>query len=167
MKKIAEAAPDVVFLPSYYSEVPEQIKQARAAGVKAPFLGSDNWGNPELLKSAAEVEGAFFGAHYNPDAMEDKVGIFRAAFEKRYAKEVPDDVAALTYDTMQLLKQALETASGDDREAVREAFSKITSFDGVTGKIVFKGGSPDPVKSVVLKQFKGGKATFVTNIDPD
>ncbi|MBK8596891.1 MAG: ABC transporter substrate-binding protein [Holophagales bacterium] len=167
MKKIAEAAPDVVFLPSYYSEVPEQIRQARAAGVKAPFLGSDNWGNPELLKNAAEVEGAFFSAHYNPNAMEDKVGIFRAAFERRYSKEVPDDIAALTYDTMGLLKQALQTATGNNRDAVREAFSKITSFDGVTGKILFKGGSPDPVKSVVLKQFTGGKATFVTNIDPD
>jgi branched-chain amino acid transport system substrate-binding protein len=167
MKKIAEAAPDVVFLPSYYGEVPEQLKQARAAGVKAPFLGSDNWGNPELLKSAAEVEGAYFSAHYNPNAMEDKVGIFRAAFEKRYAKEVPDDVAALTYDTMGLLKQALETAASDDREAIREALSKIVTFDGVTGKIVFKGGSPDPTKSVVLKQFQGGKAIFVTNIDPE
>ena len=166
-KRIAESAPDVVFLPSYYSEVPEQIKQARAAGVKAPFLGSDNWGNPELLKSAAEVEGAFFSAHYNPNAMVDNVGIFRAAFEHRYAKEVPDDIAALTYDTMGLLKKALETAASDDREAVREAFSKIVSFDGVTGKIVFKGGSPDPVKSVVLKEFKGGKSIFVTNIDPD
>ena len=148
-------------------EVPEQIRQARAAGVKAPFLGSDNWGNPELLKSAAEVEGAYFCAHYNPNAMVDNVGIFRAAFEKRYAKEVPDDVAALTYDSVYLLKQALETAASDDREAVHEAFSRIASFDGVTGKIVYKGGSPDPVKSVVLKQFKGGKAIFVTNIDPD
>jgi branched-chain amino acid transport system substrate-binding protein len=167
MKRIAEAAPEVVFLPSYYGEVPEQIRQARAAGITAPILGSDNWGNPELLKNAAEVEGAFFCAHYNPDAMEDKVGLFRAAFEQRYAKEVPDDVAALTYDTMKLLKQALETAGSNDRDAVREAFSKITSFDGVTGKIVFRGGSPDPVKSVVMKQFKGGKSTFVTNIDPD
>ena len=64
-------------------------------------------------------------------------------------------------------KQALETASGNDREAVREAFSKIASFDGVTGRIAFKGGAHDPVKSVVIKQFKAGKITFVTNIDPD
>jgi len=167
MKKIAEAAPDVVFLPSYYGEVAEQLRQARAAGVKAPFLGSDNWGNPELLKSAAEVEGAYFCAHYNPDAMEDKVGIFRAAFEQRYAKEVPDDVAALTYDTMQLLKQALDTAAGDDRDAVREAFAKIPLYEGVTGRIASKGGSPDPPKSVVPKQLKGGKPPFVTNIAPD
>ena len=166
-KKIAEAAPDVVFLPSYYGEVSEQLKQARAAGIKAQFLGSDNWGNPELLKSAVDVEGAYFCAHYNPSAMEDKVGTFRAAFEKRYAKEVPDDVAALTYDTMSLLKQALETATKGDGDAVREAFSKIVTFDGVTGKIAFKGGSPDPTKSVVLKQFKGGKPIFVTNIDPE
>lgn len=167
MKKIAEAAPDVVFLPSYYSQVPDQVKQARAAGVTAPFLGSDNWGNPELLKSAAEVEGAYFSSHYNPSAMEDKVGIFRAAFEQRYSKEVPDDVAALTYDAMGLLKKAMETAAGNNPEAVREAFSKISSFDGVTGKMLFKGGSPDPVKSVVLMQFKGGKVIFVTTIDPD
>lgn len=166
-KRIADATPDLVFLPSYYSEVPDHIRQAREAGIKAPFLGSDTWGNPELLKGAPEVEGAYFGAHYNPDAMEDKVGVFRAAFERRYAKEVPDDGAALTYDTMRLLKLALESASAPERDAVREAFSKITSFDGVTGRFVFRGGSHDPLKSVVLKQFKGGKAVFVTNIDPD
>ena len=167
MKKIAEGAPDLVYLPSYYSEVPEQLKQARAAGIKSPFLGSDNWGNPELLKSAQEVEGAYFGAHYNPDAMEDRVGIFRAAFEQRYAKEVPDDVAALTYDAIQLLRTALKLAEKDDRDGVRDAFAKISMQDCVTGKIVYRGGSPDPTKSVVLKQFKGGKVTFVTNIDPD
>jgi len=167
MKKIAEASPDLVYLPSYYVEVPEQLKQARAAGIKAPFLGSDNWGNPELLKSAQEVEGAYFCAHYNPNAMEDKVGTFRAAFEQRYAKEVPDDVAALTYDAIYLLRTALQLAEKDDRESVRDAFAKISTQDCVTGKIVYRGGSPDPTKSVVLKQFKGGKVTFVTNIDPD
>lgn len=166
-KNISAAAPDLVFLPSYYGEVAEQIRQARAAGVTAPFLGSDTWSAPELLKNVPEVDGAYFCAHYNPDAMVDKVGIFRAAYEKRYAKELPDDGAALTYDTIHLLKQALETAKSNDRDALREAFSKITSFDGVTGKIVYKGGSPDPVKSVVMKQFKGGKTIFVTNIDPD
>lgn len=167
MKKIAEASPDLVYLPSYYVEVPEQLKQARAAGIKAPFLGSDNWGNPELLKSAQEVEGAYFCAHYNPNAMEDRVGTFRAAFEKRYAKEVPDDVAALTYDAIYLLRTALQLAEKDDREGVRDAYAKISMQDCVTGKIVYRGGSPDPTKSVVLKQFKGGKVTFVTNIDPD
>lgn len=167
MKKIAEASPDLVYLPSYYVEVPEQLKQARAAGIKAPFLGSDNWGNPELLKNAQEVEGAYFCAHYNPNAMEDKVGTFRAAFEQRYAKEVPDDVAALTYDAIYLLRTALQLAEKDDRESVRDAFAKISTQDCVTGKIVYRGGSPDPTKSVVLKQFKGGKVTFVTNIDPD
>ncbi len=167
MKKIAEASPDLVYLPSYYVEVPEQLEQARAAGIKAPFLGSDNWGNPELLKNAQEVEGAYFCAHYNPNAMEDKVGTFRAAFEQRYAKEVPDDVAALTYDAIYLLRTALQLAEKDDRESVRDAFAKISTQDCVTGKIVYRGGSPDPTKSVVLKQFKGGKVTFVTNIDPD
>ena len=147
---------------------PSRSSRPAPPGVKAPFLGSDNWGNPELLKSAAEVEGAYFCAHYNPDAMEDKVGIFRAAFEKRYAKEVPDDVAALTYDTM-IPPQAGARAGRQGRPRGR-AGGLLEDHDASTaspGRSSSRAGSPDPTKSVVLKQFKGGKPTFVTNIDPD
>ncbi len=167
-KKIAEAGPDLVFLPCYYSEVANQLKQAHAAGIKAHFLGSDNWSNPSLIeKSGADVDGAYFSAHYSPGAMVDAVGKFRAAFEKAYGGETPDDVAALTYDSMELLKKALKGAKEPTREALLESFASLEPYDGVTGKIVYKNGSHDPVKSVVMKQFKGGKATFVTNIDPD
>ena len=38
--KIKAAAPDVVFLPNYYSEVPLQVQQAKRLGITAPFLGA-------------------------------------------------------------------------------------------------------------------------------
>ncbi len=52
------------------------------------------------------------------------------------------------------------------REALRDAFASLSTYEGVTGKLTYRGGSPDPIKSVVMKQFKGKKAVFVTNIDP-
>lgn len=167
LTKIKAAGPDLLFLPSYYSEVGEQLKQIRAAGIKCPVLGSDNWTAPELIqKSGADVEGTYFSAHYSPDAMNDTVAKFRASFEKKFNKETPDDVAALTYDAFGLLKMAFAGAKSAERDALRDAFAALTTYEGVTGKLTYRGGSPDPIKSVVMKQFKGKKAIFVTNIDP-
>ena len=164
--RIAAAAPDIIFLPSYYNEVPLQIKQARKSGIKVPFLGSDNWSSPELAKLAGgDAEGATFCNHYAPEVRVDAVARFVTPYKNKYG-QTPDDVAALTYDSFKLLAKALAGASGLDREAIREALSKIREFEGVTGKMTFKEGSGDPVKSAVMMRVEGGKPVFVTTIDP-
>ncbi|MDL2716914.1 MAG: ABC transporter substrate-binding protein [Acidobacteriota bacterium] len=164
--RIAAAAPDIIFLPSYYNEVPLQIKQARKLGIKVPFLGSDNWSSPELIKLAgADVEGATFCNHYAPEVRVDAVARFVTPYRNKYG-QTPDDVAALTYDSFKLLAKALVAASRPDREAIREALSKIREFQGVTGKMTFKEGSGDPVKSAVMMRVEDGKPVFVTTVDP-
>ncbi|MEO8587350.1 MAG: ABC transporter substrate-binding protein [Acidobacteriota bacterium] len=165
-KRIAAAAPDIIFLPSYYNEVPLQIKQARKLGIKVPFLGSDNWSSPELIKLAgADVEGATFCNHYAPEVRVDAVARFVTPYKNKYG-QTPDDVAALTYDSFKLLVKALAGASSPDREPVREALSKIRDFEGVTGKMTFRDGSGDPVKSAVMMRIEDGKPVFVTTVDP-
>jgi len=165
-KRIAAAAPDIIFLPSYYNEVPLQIKQARKLGIKVPFLGSDNWSSPELIKLAgADVEGATYCNHYAPEVRVDAVARFVTPYKNKYG-QTPDDVAALTYDSFKLLAKALAGASSPGREAIREALSKIRDFEGVTGKMTFKQGSGDPVKSAVMMRVEDGKPVFVTTVDP-
>ena len=90
---------------------------------------------------------------------------FIAAYQQKYGKP-PDDVAALTYDAMGLLFQALKTASALDRQAVRDAMAAISGYPGVTGDIRFTPGSGDPVKSAVIMQVKGGQFAWVTNTAP-
>lgn len=167
-KKIKDAEPQMVFLPSYYNDVPVQLKQARELGLTAPFLGSDNWSTPDLLKKAGkDAEGAFLCSHYNPKARNEKTGRFVVSYQKKYNKETPDDVAALTYDAFGMLVQAITTAGKLDRAAVRDAMSKMTAYEGVTGKITWKPGSGDPVKPAVMQQVQNGEFLFITNIDPD
>jgi branched-chain amino acid transport system substrate-binding protein len=167
--KIKKAAPDVVFLPGYYVDVARQLPQARKAGLKVPFLGSDNWGvTALLLKSAGpDAEGAFYCSHYHPGARNMATAVFVANYKARYADATPDDIAALTYDSLGLLVTALKSAGKPDRQAVRDALAKITEYDGVTGKLRFIGGSHDPVKSAGMMKIEGGKPLWVTNIDPD
>ena len=66
LDRIKAAAPDILFLPSYYTDVTAQVGQARAKGITATFIGSDAWSTPDLIKMAgANVEGAFLFNHYS------------------------------------------------------------------------------------------------------
>jgi branched-chain amino acid transport system substrate-binding protein len=166
-KVIQAASPDVIFLPSYYNDVPAQLKMAHQMGLKVPFLGSDNWSAPEMVKLAgADAEGAYYCGHYSPLAKNTVTGTFVVSYQKAHGKETPDDVAALTYDSVNLLKTAITAAGGTDRQAVRAAMAGIRSFEGVTGKISYPPGSGDPVKSAVMMQVQNGANVFITNIDP-
>lgn len=167
LEKIKASGAELVFLPAYYVDVPPILKQARTAGVTVPFLGSDNWNAPELLKLAgADIERSFFCGHYWPEARIDEVARFVTHYKKRYQDTVPDDVAALTYDAFGLLAQALKNATAHDRPSVRDALAKIQSYAGVTGRITFQPGSGDAVKPAVMKKVDGGKLLFVTNLEP-
>jgi branched-chain amino acid transport system substrate-binding protein len=164
--RIKAASPDLIFLPSYYNEVPLQLQQAHKLGIGVRFLGSDNWSSPELVKSSGpDAEGATYCNHYSPDARVDAVARFVTRYKNKFG-QTPDDVAALTYDSFMLLAKALSGAAKPDREAIRDALSKIREFEGVTGKMTFKEGSGDPVKSAVMMKVEGGKPVFITNIDP-
>ncbi|PKN52710.1 MAG: ethanolamine utilization protein EutJ [Deltaproteobacteria bacterium HGW-Deltaproteobacteria-13] len=166
LTKIKKAAPDVIFLPNYYSEVPLQIQQAKRLGITAPFIGSDSWGSEELLKLCGkDCNDYYFSTHYAADASTDTTKKFIAAYKAKFGT-TPDDVAALTYDSFGLLWQALKTAGKNDRQAVRDALAKIPQYEGVTGNMQFKEGSGDPVKSAVILKIKDGKFTWFANAKP-
>ena len=55
LTNIKAANPEFVFLPGYYEEVGLIIKQARALGIEAPFMGGDGWDSPKLLKSQVRI----------------------------------------------------------------------------------------------------------------
>jgi branched-chain amino acid transport system substrate-binding protein len=166
LTKIKEAAPEVIFLPNYYSEVPLQIQQAHRLGITVPFLGSDSWGSSELLTlCGADCEGYYFSTHYAADNATPVAKKFIDGYKQTYGN-TPDDVAALTYDSFGLLWTALKSAGKIDRQAVRDALAKISNFEGVTGVMQFKEGSGDPVKSAVILQIVNGKFVFFANANP-
>jgi branched-chain amino acid transport system substrate-binding protein len=166
LTKIKKAEPDVVFLPNYYSEVPLQIQQARRLAIKAPFLGSDSWGSRELITLCGnDCEGCYFSTHYAPDAAAPVARRFIQAFKTAYGG-MPDDVAALTYDSFGLFRQAVSEAGKIDRQAVRDALAKIEKYEGVTGDMQFREGSSDPVKSAVVLRIKDGSFVYFANAHP-
>lgn len=165
LTKIINTGADTLFLPNYYAEVPLQVQQAKKLGFTGKFLGSDSWGSLELVNlCGADCDGSFFTTHYAADIATPKAQAFIQGYQSAYGK-VPDDVAALTYDSFGILFQALQAAGKIDRESVRSAIASITAYEGVTGNMQFK-GTGDPIKSAVVIQVTGGGFKYYQTANP-
>ena len=158
---IKASGAQVLFLPNYYNEVPLQIKQARELGVEATIIGADAWGQIKVA-DLANMEGLFFSTHY--DSASPSAQQFVAAYQAAYG-EVPDDVAALTYDAFGMLFEALRSQGKTDPEAIRNGLASISHYEGVTGTMEYK-GTGDPVKSAVILQIKEGQFHFYRLAEP-
>src|SRR6185295_6784879 len=130
---LAAAKPDLTFAPVFYDTMIDVAKAATARGLAGDaFLGSDGWaGGDELLRA---FEGARFLDHWHVDAPYDRSRQFVAEFTARF-KRAPDAIAALTYDAVHLLVDAIARASMDDSEAptragVRETLATTRAWAG-------------------------------------
>jgi len=146
LTKIKNAAPDVVYLPDYYSTVALIAKQLRAQGIKTPIVGADGWGG--IVDNAGdEVLNGFYSDHYAADSTDQKVIDFVAKYSSKYSA-TPTAFAALGYDAMYLIKDAMVASSSTDSAKVQAALEK-TSGSYVTGNLTFD-ANRNPAKSAVM-----------------
>jgi branched-chain amino acid transport system substrate-binding protein len=152
---VRAAKPDAIFVPGYYTEVGLIAKQARELGIEVPMLGGDGWDSEKTLEiGGAAVEGYFFSTHYSADADNPKVQAFVKRYRESYGA-VPDAMAALGYDTAQILSDALRRAGSSEGAKLRDAIAATRDFDGVTGRISIDADRNARKDAVVLKIEKG------------
>jgi len=167
LTKIRESSPDIIYLPAPYNDTPLIAAQARQLGIKAPFLGSDAWSSPDIIKldTGKNLEGSYFCNHYSTEAATPKAKQFIADYTARFGN-APDDVAALTFDAMTLAANSIAKAGKVDRSAVLDVMASTRDFDGVTGHFIYPEGTRDPVKSAVIMQIKDGGFHWVSTVEP-
>ncbi len=172
LTKIQEAGAEFIFSPQYYNEVALIVQQAHELGFNNPIVGSDSWGSAETVNLCGEdCYGLFFSTHY---AAEGATGATKAFIDEYNAKYgyVPDDVGALTWDSMNIVKKAIQDCgeiTGDiavDRACVRDALAAIEEFPGITGNMTFT-EEGDPIKcAVIVRISEEGKFTFYEQVCP-
>ncbi|GMO30033.1 MAG: ABC transporter substrate-binding protein [Spirochaetaceae bacterium] len=166
LTKIKNAEPDVVYLPDYYSTVSLIAKQLRAQGINTPVVGADGWDG--LTENAGdEVLNGFYSNHYAADSTDPKVQNFVASYKNKFGTE-PVSFAALGYDSMYLIRDAIQRAGSSESKAVRDALAQ-TQGSYVTGNLTFD-EKRNPVKSAVIVELvkKDGKLSTVykTTVNP-
>jgi branched-chain amino acid transport system substrate-binding protein len=157
--------PEVLFIPGYYTDAGLIARQARSLGLTATLLGADGWDSPKLVEiGGAAMEGAYLSNHYSVEDPAPAVRRFVAAYHSRYGVE-PDSIAALSYDAMGLLGDAIARAGSTEGKRVRDALAATANFAGVTGTITLD-ADRNPVKPAVILRIEGGRFRFADSIAP-
>lgn len=166
LQKIQASGAELLYAPYYYSVAgPYIIPQARSVGFEGYVMGPDGYDGLKLTGDKSQYNKTYYTTHYSADDNTNtKVQDFIKSYKEKNNAE-PNTFAALGYDTIYMLKQAIEKAGKNaTREDVRNAVTGM-NFDGVTGKFTMdKSGSP--TKSVIVLEMKDGKPVYNTTVQP-
>lgn len=165
--KIKSVNPDVVYLPDYYATVALIAKQLRANGISCAIVGGDGWDG--LTENAGdEVTNGFYSNHYATDSTDAAVKKFVGNFKGKFNRD-PTSFAALAYDSVYMLKDAMIKAGTTTDSAKIRAALEANEGDYVTGHLTFD-KKHNPIKSAVMLELvkKDGKlaTTYKTTVQP-
>lgn len=104
--------------------------------MKQRVFGSHRTIGDDLLKLAGSAAEGFQAVYpYDPTRADQRWQDFNLRFESEY-HEKPDHFAALAYDAMQILLNAI-CCAGLNRGRIRDALTAIENYRGVTGEMTF------------------------------
>lgn len=170
--KAMQAKPDIIAVAGISAPAAKIFKEMRRQGFKGRMIGSQLFADPNNLDLfGSEADGTLFAAGFWFD-LNEKTKAFTAKFnaeiKKRGIKRYhPHHVDAQAYDTVYLLKQAMEKANVTadpsklkaERTAIRDALKGIT-FTGITGNDVCFDENGDAELPGYIIEMKGGKWTL-------
>jgi branched-chain amino acid transport system substrate-binding protein len=165
LQSIKASGAMAVYLPGYYTDVGNIVRQARKLGITVPFLGGDGWDSSKLAEIGGDaIEGSYYSNHYSFDEARPEVKEFVEKYKKRWG-EVPDGLAALGYDAARVLFDAMDRSPSLGGKDLATTIAATKEFPGVTGKITLD-ANRDAQKQAVVVQMKGGQPRYVATVVP-
>ncbi|MEA2545369.1 MAG: branched-chain amino acid transport system substrate-binding protein [Chloroflexota bacterium] len=168
--KALNPQPDFYYVAAMPYNIGPLVKQFRDAGITGPIVGGDGYDTPDLIKVAgAAADNVYFTTHALMDATGGTDGIkkFITDYKAEYGNDPENAFAALGYDTVYLMVDAIKRAGGTDSAAVKTAIEATKDFKGITGSITFSADSHVPQKGVTVIAVKGGKFTLGAEVVPE
>ena len=162
---IKSANPDIIIITGYYPEAALIAKEARQLGIKSVLVGGDGWDGASLIPVGGKaIEGAYFSNHFSVEDKSPAVQDFVSKYKQKY-NALPDAFAALGYDAVKLLADAITRAGGTDPQKLRDAIASTKNFPGVSGTITIN-PERNATKSAVILTIKDGAVHYFDTVQP-
>jgi branched-chain amino acid transport system substrate-binding protein len=169
--KALDPQPDCLYVSALTAtDAGTLAKQLRAAGINSPMIGGDGYDAPELLTAGgAATENVYFTTHAFLSATQGspKLKSFMAAYRQEYGADPQSAFAALGYDAIYLLADAIGRAGSTDPNAIHDALAVTNDFVGVTGSVTYQSGSRVPEKTVTIIAIQNGAYTLAAQVTPE
>ena len=151
---------DVVFFGGMDAVAGPMLRQMKALGIKAKFMGGDGICSTELVKLAGDsvTDNQVFCAEAGGVEGAQKAGM--DAFKKKFKERFKADVqvyAPYVYDGVKLMVAAMEKAGSAEPAKYLPVLAATQGYKGVTGDIAFDKKGDLTAGTLTLKTIKGGK----------
>jgi branched-chain amino acid transport system substrate-binding protein len=161
--------PEVLFISAQPDDVGLVVKQMRQAGVRQAIVGGDGYDTPLLVQVAGKAANdVYFSTHaYMAEDSTPAVKNFFVGYKKAYGTAPENAFAALGYDGVGLVADAITRAGAAEPDKIREALSTTKGYAGVTGAISYRPGIRVPDKTVTIIDVKQGKLSLGGQVTPN
>ena len=157
---IRNSGADFVYWCGYHADGSNVIKQLRQGGYTGDIAVGDGSASVELIEACGPAgEGVYVTS---PPFVEFAVGGEKFVADYRAMHNMdPGTYATLCYDTIYVLKQAIETANSFETAAVRDAVQNI-EYQGLSGFIKFTADREPAISNFIILQIENGAFKLVT-----
>ncbi|GAB3541133.1 branched-chain amino acid ABC transporter substrate-binding protein [Noviherbaspirillum agri] len=156
---IKAKSPDVVFFGGMDAVAGPMLRQMKALGINAKFMGGDGICTQGLAQLAGDALGNGQVVCAEAGGVEEaqKKGMeeFREAFKKKFGTEV-QIYAPYVYDSVMVMAEAMKKADSADPKKYLPELAKI-NYKGVTGNIAFDSKGDIKNGTLTLYTYKDGK----------
>ncbi|AXA94235.1 branched-chain amino acid ABC transporter substrate-binding protein [Massilia sp. YMA4] len=153
--------PDLVFFGGMDAVGGPLLRQMKALGINAKFMGGDGVCTDALprLAGTAAADGVVTCAEAGgvPPELQKNMDDFRARYKKQYNQEV-QLYAPYVYDSVMTMAQAMQDAGSADPKKYLPFLAKV-KYQGVTGLITFDEFGDIRDGALTLFTYQGGKKT--------
>ncbi|WP_455477571.1 ABC transporter substrate-binding protein [Bartonella sp. B41] len=169
LTQIIAQKPDILFIPSYFSEGAIIMKQARELGAKFQIMGGDAMDNPEIITIAGKAAEGFL--HTTLPYSEDMPNMSKAAqeFTKEWKEVYPDQEpninSVLGYTSYMMFIKAIENAGSVDREKITMELSKLKDFQTPFGSMSMD-ENHNPQMPIGIIKIENGKRIYLDEVNP-
>ncbi len=156
--------PDVVFFGGMDAVAGPMLKQMKALGINAKFMGGDGICTDKLAELAGDAmaDGQVVCAEAGgvEDSAKKGMDDFRAAYKKKFNTDV-QIYAPYVYDAVMVMVEAMKKANSSDGAKYLPFLTK-TQYKGITGNIAFDAKGDIKDGTLTLYTYKGGKRSLMT-----
>jgi branched-chain amino acid transport system substrate-binding protein len=168
--KAASPQPDFLYIAAQPDDIGTIVKQFRDSGIDKAIMGGDGYDTPLLVQIPGPgATNVYFTTHslMDKDIGTDAVKKFINAYIAEYNVPPENAFAALGYDTMKLIADAIGRAKSTDPKAIRDALAATKDFPGITGKLTYPPGIRVPQKGVSMILVTNQKLTLAAEVVPE
>jgi branched-chain amino acid transport system substrate-binding protein len=160
--------PDVLYVSAQPDDIGVVVKQIRQAGITQPIVGGDGYDTPLLLSVGGKAANNVYFSTHAFMAEDSTPGIvkFYQAYKAAYGTPPENAFAALGYDTVGLIVDAIGRAGSNDPAKIRDALAATQGFKGITGTISYSPDSRVPNKTVSIIGVKDDKLYLAAEVTP-